>query len=289
MSSVRNKTKRKKYDSGLLFLLASFVGVFLFYLWPFIVSLWFAFTDSPVRGNFAGIDNFTELMHNKAYLLGLKNTLVFIGMSVPLGMFLSLMVAILILRSGRRKELFVLLFLIPLVIPSGSTIFFWKALFLNDGYLNGLLVSLGIGKVRWLESSVTKYVILLIFLWKNLGYNMVLFLAGLHNIPREQYEAASVDGSGAVSTFLRITLPGLAPTLVLTAIMSVINSFKVFKEIYLITGNYPHDSIYLLQHFMNNMFYALNYQKLSAATCILVLMITASVLLLLRFERGFDQ
>jgi multiple sugar transport system permease protein len=284
-----NETKRKKYDSGILFLLASFGGVLLFYLWPFMVSLWFAFTDSPVRGNFAGIDNFTELLHNKAYLLGLKNTLAFIGMSVPLGMFLSLIVAILIRRSGRQKELFVLLFLIPLVIPSGSTIFFWQALFLDDGYLNGMLVTVGFDKIRWLDTSAVRYVILLIFLWKNLGYNMVLFLAGLHNIPREQYEAASVDGSGVVFTFLQITLPGLAPTMVLAAIMSVINSFKVFKEIYLITGSYPHESIYMLQHFMNNMFYTLNYQKLSAATCILVLMIAMVVLLLLRLERGFEQ
>jgi multiple sugar transport system permease protein len=284
-----NETKRKKYDSGILFLLASFGGVLLFYLWPFMVSLWFAFTDSPVRGNFAGIDNFTELLHNKAYLLGLKNTLAFIGMSVPLGMFLSLIVAILIRRSGRQKELFVLLFLIPLVIPSGSTIFFWQALFLDDGYLNGMLVTVGFDKIRWLDTSAVRYVILLIFLWKNLGYNMVLFLAGLHNIPREQYAAASVDGSGVVFTFLQITLPGLAPTMVLAAIMSVINSFKVFKEIYLITGSYPHESIYMLQHFMNNMFYTLNYQKLSAATCILVLMIAMVVLLLLRLERGFEQ
>ncbi|QOX63359.1 sugar ABC transporter permease [Anoxybacterium hadale] len=284
-----NETKRKKYDTGLLFLLVSFGGVLLFYLWPFMVSLWFAFTDSPARGNFAGIDNFTGLFHNKAYLLGLKNTIAFIGMSVPLGMLLSLLVAILILRNGRRKELFVLLFLIPLVIPSGSTIFFWKALFLDDGYLNGILISLGFGRVRWLETSAVRYVFLLIFVWKNLGYNMVLFLAGLHNIPREQYEAASVDGSGPVTTFLQITLPGLSPTLVLTAIMSVINSFKVFKEIYLITGNYPHESIYMLQHFMNNMFYSLNYQKLSAATCILVMTITMAVLLLLRLERGGEE
>ena len=118
-------------------------------------------------------------------------------------------------------------------------VFFWKALFLDDGYVNGILVALGFPGISWLESSAVMYVIVLIFIWKNLGYNMVLFMAGLHNIPKEYYEAAAVDGANVVRTFFSITLPGLVPMLVLVVIMSVINSFKVFKEIYLITGSYP--------------------------------------------------
>jgi len=285
MSNWNTLEKKRQSDPAFLFLLLGFAGLALFYIWPFLLSLWYAFMDKPVNGSFVGLRNFLELFHNKPYLLGLKNTLIFIGISVPLGMILSLMVAMLIHRVGRHKELFALIFLIPLVIPSGSMVFFWKALFMNQGYFNAILTAIGLPGVNWLETSAVRYVIVLIFIWKNLGYNMVLFMAGLHNIPKEHYEAAAVDGAHAVQTFFWITLPGLIPMTVLVAIMSIINSFKVFKEIYLITDSYPHESIYMLQHFMNNMFYSLNYQKLTTATCVMVLFITLLVQFLLRFER----
>lgn len=272
-------------EPSLLFLLLGLSGLMLFYIWPFLISLMYAFMDKPVNGSFVGLKNFNELIHNKPYLLGLRNTLLFIGISVPFGMVLSLLVAMLIHRVRKHKEIFALVFLIPLVIPSGSMVFFWKALFLKNGYINALLNSIGIEGVNWLETSAAFYVIILIFLWKNLGYNMVLFMAGLHNIPKEYYEAAAVDGANALHAFFRITLPGLTPMTVLVVIMSVINSFKVFKEVYLITGSYPHESIYMLQHFMNNMFTSLNYQKLTTATCILVVITTLLVWFLFQFER----
>ncbi|HYE67218.1 MAG TPA: sugar ABC transporter permease [Anaerovoracaceae bacterium] len=281
--------KKLRIEPAILFILLGSAGLALFYIWPFLLSLWYAFMDKPANGSFVGLKNFIDLFHNKPYLQGLRNTVIFIGISVPLGMSLSLIVAMLIHRVKNHKELFALIFLIPLVIPSGSMVFFWKALFLNEGSINGILNSVGLHEVNWLESSAALYVIILIFLWKNLGYNMVLFMAGLHNIPKEYYEAAAVDGSNAFQTFFQITLPSLIPMTVLVVIMSVINSFKVFKEIYLITGSYPHKSIYMLQHFMNNMFYSLNYQKLTTATSIMVLIITLLVLFLFRFERRAGQ
>lgn len=284
-SEYKGGIRKAGIEPAILFLIAGFTGLTLFYIWPFFLSLLYAFMDKPVKGVFVGFQNFVDLFHNKAYLTGLGNTMIFISITVPTGLTLSLLVAMLIHQVKRHKELFVLIFLIPLVIPSGSMVFFWKALFVNDGYVNGLLNSVGFEGVNWLETSSALYVIVLIFLWKNLGYNMVLFMAGLHNIPKEYYEAAAVDGSNAFRTFFHITLPGLIPMVVLVVIMSVINSFKVFKEIYLITGSYPHESIYMLQHFMNNMFYSLNYQKLTTATTVLVLIITLLVQFLFRFER----
>jgi multiple sugar transport system permease protein len=285
MNKLIALSKKRQNDPALLFLLLGFAGLLLFYIWPFLLSFWYALMDKPVNGSFVGLKNFIELFQNKPYLLGLKNTLTFICISVPLGMALALAVAMLIDRAGKQKELFTLIFLIPLVIPSGSMVFFWKTMFLNQGYVNAVLADMGFSGVDWLETPAALYVIMLVFIWKNLGYNMVLFMAGLHNIPKEYYDAAAVDGANAVQTFFRVTLPGLVPMTVLVAIMSVVNSFKVFKEIYLLTGNYPQEHIYMLQHFMNNMFTSLNYQKLTTATCILVLVITLLVQFLLRFER----
>lgn len=271
------------------FLVIGFAGLILFYIWPFFVSFGYAFMNRPVNGSFVGFKNFIDLFHNEPYLLGLKNTLIFISMSVPLGMLLSLLVAMLIDKVKNHKELFVLIFLIPLVIPSGSMVFFWKALFMDQGYVNGILSKIGIEGINWLETSAARYVMVLIFIWKNLGYNMVLFMAGLHNIPKEHYEAASVDGAKEIQTFFYITLPEMVPMIVLVTIMSIINSFKVFKEIYSITGKYPHESIYMLQHFMNNMFYSLNYQKLTTATSVMVLLITLLVQFLIWFERRHSE
>jgi multiple sugar transport system permease protein len=240
--------------------------------------------DKPVGGVFVGFSNFSSLFHNRSYLRGLGNMTRFISISAPLNIAVSLGLALLIIRT-KRREWFSLIFLIPLVIPSGAMVFFWKTLFSYDGALNGLLLRLTIKKINWLDSNLALPVMLLIFLWKNCGYNMVLFLAGLGNIPQDYYEAAWMDNASPVQCFIHITLPCLFPTSLLALTMSIINAFKIFREIYLITGNYPHESIYTLQHFMNNMFASLNYPRLTSAAAVLVVIITCLTQLLLRIER----
>ena len=241
--------------------------------------------DRPIGGSFVGFANFASLFQNRAYLRGLANTIRFIGISTPLNLAIPLGVAMLVNRIVKGREWFSLLFLVPLVIPSGSMVFFWKTLFSYDGALNGMLNSLGIAKINWLDSFLALPVMILIFLWKNCGYNMVLFLAGLGNIPQEYYEAAWMDNASPFETFRHVTLPCLLPTAILALIMSIINSFKIFREIYLITGSYPQESIYTLQHFMNNMFASLNYPRLTSATAVLVLIIALFTQFLLRLER----
>ena len=283
-----NMSKRTK-NYAFLFILPGLLGFVTFYIWPFFRSMGYAFTDKAVGGAFVGLANFTALFGNQAYMLGLSNTLFFMGVSVPLGMALSLLLAMGVNKMKRGKALLILVVLIPLVIPSGSTAFFWKSLFATNGHLNGMLHALHLPTVNWTETGAVRFVVILIFIWKNLGYSIVLFLAGLNNIPREYYEAARIDGANRRVIFTDITLVCLLPTIVLVAIMSVINSFKVFKEIYMLTGNYPHESIYTLQHFMNNMFAALNYKRLTAAMGILVLLTAGLTLMLLRVERRSQE
>jgi multiple sugar transport system permease protein len=118
---------------------------------------------------------------------------------------------------------------------------------------------------------------------------MVLFLAGLKNIPKDYYEAAWIDSVSSGKIFVHITIPCLIPTGIVSLIMSIINSFKIFREIYLITGNYPHESMYTLQHFMNNMFVSLNYPRLTSATTVLILIIALFTQFLLRTERRISS
>lgn len=275
----------KRVPAALWFLLPGMLGFVVMYIAPFFISLGYAFVDQPVGGVFVGFRNFAELLANKAYPRGFGNTLRFIAISVPLNMGLSLTVALMLNRLKRHKELFSLMFLIPLVIPSGSMVMFWNTLFSSGGALNALLSAMGFEKLKWLDSGLAVLVMVLIFVWKNMGYNMVLFLSGLSAIPKEHYEAAWVDGVKPWQSFRYITFPGLAPTFVLVTIMSIVNSFKVFKEIYLITGSYPHESIYTLQHFMNNMFASLNYPRLTTATTVLVVIVAVFTQSLLRLER----
>jgi multiple sugar transport system permease protein len=286
---MRKRTKKLSaqgiFDQGFAFVLPGLLGFCVFFIVPFCLSLAYAFMDKPTGGSFAGFSNFTNLFTNRAYLRGLVNTLRFIGISVPLNMAFSLGIAMLVNQLKKGRELVSLIFLIPLVIPSGSMVFFWKTLFSYDGALNGFISLLGIAKINWLDSTLALPVMILIFLWKNCGYNMVLFLAGLGNIPKEYYEAAWMDNASSLQIFLHITLPCLLPTAVLALIMSIINSFKIFREIYLITGSYPQESIYTLQHFMNNMFVSLNYPRLTSATTILVCVIVLFTQFLLRLER----
>ena len=285
LPAVLRPAFRKGWATGMLFLLPGLAGFALFYIWPFGISVGYAFLDRPVGGSFVGFANFADLLTNRAYLLGLRNTLRFIAISVPINLGLSLGVAMLINKLPSHKELVSLFFLIPLVIPSGSMVSFWRSLFALDGALNGFLHGFGIERINWLNSDLAMFVMVLIFIWKNLGYNMILYLVGLSSVPRDYYEAAWVDGAKPWQTFRHITLPHLMPTTVLALIMSIINSFKVFREVFLITGAYPHPSIYTLQHFMNNMFASLNYPRLTTATTILVVGIAVLTQGLLRFER----
>ena len=281
--------KGKFKSNAIWFALPSALGFIIFFIFPFFISLGYAFLDKPVGGQFVWFQNFISLFQNTSYQKAVSNTVAFMCICVPLNIICSLGIAMLINSASKHKRLFSLIFLIPLVIPSGSMVFFWKMMFIRDGYVNGLLARIGIAPIAWLETKWALFVIVVIFIWKNLGYNIVLFITGMSGIPKDYYEAASIDGASSLQSFVRITLPFLAPTFVLTTLMSIINSFKVFKEIYLVTGNYPHDSIYMLQHFMNNMFSSLNYAKLTTATTVLVIVITFIAMGLFAIERKVSE
>ena len=143
--------------------------------------------------------------------------------------------------------------------------------------------------IDWLNSPYCLLVIVVLFLWKNLGYNMILFMAALNNIPKELLEVADVEGASAAHKFFNIKLRYLSPTVLFVAILSIINSFKVFREIYLLTGNYPFDGLYMMQHFMNNTFSNLDYQKMSSAAVLMALVMVALIALLFKVEDVFGK
>jgi multiple sugar transport system permease protein len=204
-------------------------------------------------------------------------------------MFFSLLLAMLLNKKIFCRNIFRTFFISPLVIPVASVVLVWQVFFEYNGALNALLSQFNLVQVDWMNSSWARVVVLIMYLWKNIGYNMVLFLAGLQNIPTEYYESAQIDGAGALKRFTSITLVYLTPTSFFVFIMSIINSFKVFRETYLISGDYPHESIYMLQHYMNNMFSSLDYQKLTSAACIMAVVIYLLVFNLFICERRISK
>jgi len=282
------RTGKLKTNNGCLawlFLGPSLLGFSLFYLLPFVTGFYYSLVDSPIHGTFVGLHNYGALLKNPSFLAALANTAKFTLICVPLNMILSLGVALLLNQKLPGRDLFRTVMITPLVVPVASVVLVWQAFFDLNGVLNSLIHALGYPPVDWMKTNWSRMVVLVVYLWKNIGYSVILFLAGLQNIPAEYYEAARIDGASRRQEFFRITLVYLTPTTFFVFVISVINSFKVFRETYLIAGEYPYNSIYMLQHYMNNMFMALDYQKLTSAAFIMAAFIVAVVLLLFIVER----
>jgi ABC-type sugar transport systems, permease components len=283
------KYRIKDRLTGLAFLFPSVLSVFLFFLLPFCVVIGYSLIDSPLNGNFVALENFRALLHNGAFLLAAKNTLSFSALAVPLAVILSLLLAVLLDSRIPGKSLFRMIFLSPVMVPIASVVLIWQVIFHYNGALNELLLRLGLARVDWLKASGNQLVVVLLFLWKNLGYNMVLFLAALNNIPRDILEAASIDGAGAFRRFFRIKLRFLSPSILFVTILSLINSFKVFREVWLLVGDYPLEGMYMLQHFINNTFGRLEYDKLSSAAVLMSLGMMAVIGVLFLLENRFGK
>jgi multiple sugar transport system permease protein len=275
---------------ALVYLAPSIGGTGLFFFVPLLLVAWYSMVDNPVMMRFVFFDNYRSLFRNQAYLQAAGNTLFFSLVSLPLVVGLSLLLAILLNSRLKARSQLRSLFLSPLLVPVASVVLVWQVLFSYNGAINTALSSFGLVPTDWLKSDQARWVIIGLYLWKNLGYNMVLFLAALNNVPGQLLDSARVDGASAWQRFTAITLRFITPTLLFTTIISFINSFKIFRETYLLAGDYPYEVLYMLQHFMNNMFRSLDYQKLSAAAIVmaLVMMAIIGILFLVESRSGKD-
>jgi len=175
------------------------------------------------------------------------------------------------------------------MVPIASVVLIWQVLFHYNGVVNEFAKFFGGRQIDWFKSDYALVVLVILFIWKNLGYNMILFMAAISNIPKEIVEVAQLERAKKWQIFLYIKTRYLSSTILFVTILSLINSFKVFREVYLLTGDYPYDSLYLLQHFMNNTFNSLDYQKLSAAAIIMSLVMIVIIGLLFVVENYYGK
>lgn len=280
---------RKSRIKTNLFMMPSLIGVLIFFVIPFLVVIYYSVIDNIISKKFVFLDNFIKVLNNQAFRKAVFNTMRFTLIAVPLAVILSMLLASLMMENLPFKSQFRTLFLTPLMVPVASVVLIFQVLFHYNGVVNDFIRIFGVDKIDWFKSKYAPIVIVILFLWKNLGYNMILFMAAYSSIPKEILEVARLDSSSGWQLFRKVKLRYISPTIVFVTILSVINSFKVFREVYLLTGNYPYESLYMLQHFMNNTFAALDYQKLSAAAVIMFDVMVVIIGILFVFENRYGK
>lgn len=246
------------------------LGFLIFYVLPMGVTLW---QSVSYGGIFVGLENYRITFENYMFWLAVGNTLRFLGVALPLILVIALGLALLLAEKFPGNRFFRLILLYPMLVPVAATVMVVQIFLGTRGVLNTFLIQWGFSRQDWIYSSWAFLILVLLYLWKNTGYAVILLLAGLAMIPREYMEMARMDGAGRWKCLCYIRLPLLGPMILFTALISLLNAFKCFREAILIGGNYPHESIYMLQHYMTNNFNNMNYMEISVTSTFIFLVI----------------
>jgi len=258
-----------KKRTDILFLLPSLAGFLTFFIVPFFYSFTYAFTENAFTKKFVWFDNFTALFGNDFFRLAMKNTGKFTLCAVPLTMVLSILTALLIVRYAAKLPFVKSAFFLPVILPSATIVMLWQA---------------------YVSDAVPPFSsLLLIYLWKYGGLNVMLILTALTGMSKDMLDAAKIDGAGLFRTTWHVTLPNIAPTLFFTFILSVVNSLKIFRESFLLYTNYPDESVYMLQNYLNNHFQKLNYQNISTAAIFFAVIVYTVVAVVFVAEKKWSE
>ncbi|WP_210161015.1 carbohydrate ABC transporter permease [Microvirga lotononidis] len=243
---------RQKIILGSVFLGLPLAWLTFFVVFPILLVVYLSFTSYDILGSpkWIGLLNYEDLLDDDVFWTAVLNTAYYTIVTVPVGMALSLLLALFINRRLPGVGFFRTVYYAPVVAPLVTTALVWMLFYSETtGLFNYLLALLGFAPKQWLSSSTWAMPsVIVMSIWKGLGFNMVIFLAGLQSIPRELYEAASLDGAGSTSSFRYITLPLLAPSTVYVTITSIIASFQVFSQVFVMTGGGPNNSTTTIVH-----------------------------------------
>ncbi|UCE02995.1 MAG: sugar ABC transporter permease [Candidatus Latescibacterota bacterium] len=246
---MRAAFERQQARAALWFL-APAIGLMAFFFFiPILAGLLLSLTDfdiyaigSPETARFVGLQNYEHLLTNPVFWTALRNTLYFVFVGGPLSVLVSLAAALLLSAPRvRLRSLFRTVYFAPVVTTLVAVAIVWRYLYHpRYGLLNHVLGIFGLGPIDWLgDPDWAMPAIILLAVWKNFGYNMLIFVAGLATIPDDLYEAAAIDGAGPLRRFLHVTLPGLAPTFLFVGVTTMIGYFQLFAEPYVMTQGGP--------------------------------------------------
>ncbi len=224
---------RREENWGWIMVAPTIIGLLVLNLWPFVQTLYTSFCEHLGFGHykFIGLDNYINMFRNAEFWRATWNTIYFCILTVPVGLFLSLLVAMLLNAKIKGKGLFRTIFFLPMVCAPAAVTMVWRWIFNGDyGILNQMFGT----QVNWItDPKVVMIACAVVAIWSNIGYDAVLLLAGLQNISKSYYEAASIDGANKVTQFFHITLPMVSPTLFVVMIMRLMASVKVYDLIYM--------------------------------------------------------
>lgn len=264
--------------SGYLLILPAFLLIAVFNLYPILNGVYLSFTnyDGVSEPVWAGLQNYATMLQDHSFHTALWNTLIYVLGTVPLIILLSLFFAILLNQPIHGKKVFRSIYFLPAITSGVAIAIVWKWIFnTNSGLLNSWLYALGFTPVEWLTSSrYSMLSVIIMSVWKSLGNNIVIMLAGLQGVPSSLYEAASMDTNSSWKKFRHITIPLVSPTIFLICIMSIISAFQVFEQVMTLTEGGPGDStLTVVYHIYNQAFENFKMGYASALAYILFLII----------------
>lgn len=267
-------------------LLPSMAGVAAFHVIPMFHVIKRSVMDNSVH-KFVGFENYKEVITNSSFQLAAQNTIRFLGICVPMLLGLSLLCAILFYRD--KNSLRKTVVLMPMAIPVASIVLIWKVLFSRYGLIDRLFSCYTEG-VDYISSRWSFGVLVLTYIWRNIGYDIILWIAALNSVDKSIDEAAQIDGCGRLQRFVWITWPHILPYGSVILLLSLLNAFKAFREVYLTAGEYPNKNIYLLQHIFSNWLLNFKFTDLCAGAVLVIGVVgIISVLFQKLLERDIER
>ena len=278
-----------------LFILPAAIVLIVFFFIPFFQTFGLSFLDyskdiyNPV---FIGIDNYIKLFKNPVFYKVMWNTFIYLFVAVPVLAILPLFLAILINQKIKGVTLYKILIYLPVIVSIVVAAIAFKWLYADQGILNYLVTKLGFSAVGWLtDPNYALYSVIIVTIWKGIGYYMIIYLAALMSVPKELYEACEIDGANFLTKHLTVTVPHIMPTIALVTTISAISAMKVFAEIYVMTKGGPLNSSKTIVYYIyERAFENLDLGFASAmAVVLLVIVMVFSLINILCFERNKYQ
>ncbi len=278
-----------------LFLLPAGIVLLIFFFIPFFQTIGLSFLDysnNIYHANFAGIQNYVAILHNPVFYKVMLNTIIYLVVAVPILAIVPLFLAILINQKIKGITLYKILIYLPVIVSIVVAAIAFKWLYAEQGILNYLLNVFHINSIGWLtDPKYAIYSVIIVTIWKGIGYYMMIYLAALMSVPKELYEACDIDGAGFFTKHLTVTIPHIMPTIALVTTISSISAMKIFAEIYVMTKGGPLNSTKTIVYYIyEKAFENLDLGYASAMAVILLVIVMAfSLINILCFEKNKYQ
>ncbi len=287
------KNKLNEWKWAYIMIAPTIIGLMILNIIPIFQTIYLSFFKSGAFGQnniFVGMDNYKDMFSDPQTWYAVRNTLLYTGLVVPLTMIIALVIAVVLNNHIPGRGIYRTIYFIPMIAAPAAITMVWRWLYnYNFGFINHLLGEWGLDKVRWTENpNIALYSIIIIGIWSTIGYSMVILLAGLQEIPRDFYEASTIDGASPVVQFFKITLPLVSPTLFFVAVTSIITAMQVFDVIYMmidVSNPAYNQTVSLVYLFYNNSFKYSNKGYGSALVVLLLAIIMIITIIQMKVQK----